>query len=77
MRHSVSRATSSIAMLRRHGRIPTDEEVLEAYRELAVAKIEQCLRDVDERGLPLDLERSAYLQKLLSELTVDPFEVSA
>lgn len=57
-------------MLRRHGRTPTDEEVLEAYRELAAAKIEQCLREVDERGLPLDRDRSSYLQGLLEELTV-------
>lgn len=56
-------------MLRRHGRTPTDQEVLDAYRSLAAAKIEQCLREVDTRGLPLDAERAEYLSQLLAERT--------
>jgi hypothetical protein len=69
LRYSVSQAASSVAMLRRHGRTPSDIEVLDAYRDLATAKIEQCIRELDTRGLPLDAERAEYLKGLLAERT--------
>lgn len=65
MRYSITKATSTVAMLRRHGRTPTDDEVLEAYRDLVAAKIERCLLETDERGWPLDGDRAAYLVMLI------------
>lgn len=65
MRYTLSRATSAVAMLRRHGRVPTDDEIREAYRDLAAAHVEACIAKVDRRGLPLDAERARYLVDLI------------
>lgn len=67
-RYSISQATSTIARLRRHGRVPTEEEVTEAYRDLQAAKIERIIT----RGPVLDVERSDYLVGLLQARTVVP-----
>lgn len=72
MRHSVSRASSTIAMLHRHGRTPSEEEVLEAYRELVAAKIERCIVEADPRGLPLDEARTSGLVDALLRHSVVP-----
>lgn len=69
MRHSVSRASSAIAMLHRHGRTPTDGEVLDAYQELVAAKIERCIVEADPRGLPLDAARVSGLMDTLLQTT--------
>lgn len=70
MRYSITNAASQVARLQRHNRVPTEAEVLDAYRELAAAKVEQCIGSLDTRGLPLDPERSEYLLGLLSGVTV-------
>ncbi len=67
MKHPMGRALSQVGMLRRHGRTPTPEEVTEAYRELAAAKIEKTLSMLDPRGLPLDEERATYLRGLITD----------
>ena len=71
MKYTISAATSIVARLHRHGRVPTDEQVLDAYRELVTANIEKAITQGNARGLPLDATRSAYLRELLSLNTVD------
>lgn len=74
MRYSLSKATSSVAMLRRHGRLPTDDQVKDAYRELVAANIEKCIMEAHPLGLPLDPERGEYLNVLLASRTANPVE---
>lgn len=65
MKHSVSKATSNVAMLYRHGRKPSDTEIREAYRELVAAKIERSIIRSHVLGMPLDATRCSYLIELL------------
>ena len=71
IKHTISAASSIVARLHRHGRTPTEAQVLDAYRELVAANIEKAITQGNARGLPLDAARSAYLRELLSRNTVD------